>query len=182
MLRGYCTAGDDLGNRERQVPAKPVVMLLAVNSPSAPPDRDLPCPAMPLRSTPMSVPQVSSSLYRWLVPYWADLHRQSAFFPNLAPELQAQQLAAALEADHPATAQEIREWNATTRRAMLSVLDGMLHARQTARQETLWTMTRGTRQVECVVVYTSVGCDLRLLERGDIVRTQLFRDAWVLEG
>ena len=66
--------------------------------------------------------EISNSPHRWLLPFWAELKRR-AFFDHLAPELQAEALAAALEADYPAKAQEIRGWNFATRRAMLAVLD-----------------------------------------------------------
>src|SRR4051794_22378479 len=68
----------------------------------------------------MADPFISSDPNAWLRPYWQRLHQQQSFFANLAPELQANALADALAADHPNTAAEIREWNATTRRAMLA--------------------------------------------------------------
>jgi hypothetical protein len=65
---------------------------------------------------------VSTSPHAWLRPFWAELKRQT-IFNRLAPELQAAQLAAALDADYPAKAAEIRDRNFATRRAMLVVLD-----------------------------------------------------------
>jgi hypothetical protein len=65
---------------------------------------------------------VSTSPHAWLLPFWADLKRQP-FFARLAPELQSEAIAAALDADYPAKAAEIRDWNFATRRAMLAVLD-----------------------------------------------------------
>ena len=92
------------------------------------------------------------------------LHRQSAFFGNLAPELQARALAEAVEPDQPAKAAQIREWNPTTRRAMIAVLDQALQGRHADKQTELWRMKKGDREVTCVAVYTVVGLDLRLLE------------------
>lgn len=43
---------------------------------------------------------VSSNPHAWLYPFWSAMKRQP-FFDRLAPELQAEQLATALEADHP---------------------------------------------------------------------------------
>ena len=62
------------------------------------------------------MPDVHTTPHAWLIPFWTELKRQT-FFDKLAPELQFEALAFALEADHPAKAQEIREWNFATRRA-----------------------------------------------------------------
>jgi len=122
---------------------------------------------------------VSNNPYAWLLPYWSELKRQS-FFDHLAPELQAGALAAALEADYPVTAQEIREWNRATRLAMLAVLDMGLVARPATREVELWHVTKGQRHVRCVAVYMPGGVDLRLLEDGEMTRTELFTDILVL--
>src|SRR4051812_11788931 len=99
---------------------------------------------------------VSNNPHAWLLPYWSELKRQS-FFARLAPELQAGALAEALEADYPAKAREIREWNMTTRRAMLAVLEMALDARPATRETELWRVTKGRRYVRCVAVYTPGG-------------------------
>jgi hypothetical protein len=64
---------------------------------------------------------------------------------------------------------------------MLAVLDAYASEKQTAKQVELWRMRKGEREVCCVVVYTPVGTDLRLLERGEMLRTELIRDALLLE-
>src|SRR5580765_5719938 len=120
-------------------------------------------------------PFISSDPNAWLRSYWQRLHQQQSFFANLAPELQAKALADALAEDHPNQAAEIREWNATTRRAMIAVLDQALKERHADRQTELWRMTKGDRELTCVAVYTRVGLDLRLLEGGEILRTELSR-------
>lgn len=123
----------------------------------------------------MAEPFISSDPNAWLRPFWAELRKQP-FFDKLAPELQAGALAAALEDDYPAKAQEIREWNFATRRAMLAVLDQALVESHTAKETELWRMRKGEREVRCVVVYTAVGVDLRLVEGGEMLRTELFSD------
>ena len=95
---------------------------------------------------------VSSSPHAWLIPFWTELKRQ-AFFARLAPELQSEALALALEIDYPAKAQEIREWNFATRRAMLAGLDMLLTAGPTKRETELWRMQKGQREVRCVAVH-----------------------------
>ncbi|MGC4083665.1 MAG: hypothetical protein QM736_16545 [Vicinamibacterales bacterium] len=124
---------------------------------------------------------ISNSPHLWLVPFWAALKRQP-FFNHLAPELRAGALAAALEADYPAKAQEIREWNFATRRAMLAVLDEHLKTGAPARRIELWRMRKGEREVRCVAVYTSVGVDLRLLAPDGMVQTALCRDPMLVRN
>jgi hypothetical protein len=119
---------------------------------------------------------VSSNPHAWLSPFWAALKHQP-FFDRLALELQAEQLAAALEADYPTEAHEIRDWNATTRRAMLAVLEEGVRAGKASKEVELWRMQKGARQVTCVAVYVATGVDLRLLPAGEMLRTELFRDA-----
>lgn len=119
---------------------------------------------------------ISSDPNAWLRPYWAELHQQR-FFANLAPELQAQALARAVEQDYPARAQEIRGWNPVTRRAMIAVLDQALAERRTARTTELWRMRKQGQELRCIAVHTVVGLDLRLVGADDILRTQLCRDA-----
>ena len=58
--------------------------------------------------------------------------------------------------------------------------DQALRERHTAKQTELWRMRKGDREVRCVAVYISVGVDLRLLEGGDMLRTELLRDAYAL--
>jgi hypothetical protein len=119
--------------------------------------------------------EVSSNPHAWLCSFWSAL-KQQPFFDRLAPELQAEQLAAALESDYPAKAREIREWNAATRRAMLAVLDEGVRAGKSAKEVELWRMQKGEREVRCVAVYLPSGVDLRLIEGGELQRTELFRD------
>src|SRR4051794_17694465 len=127
-------------------------------------------------------PFISSDPNAFLRPYWAELHQQSPFFPNLAPELQAKALAEAVANDHPATAVAIREWNPATRRAMIAVLDQALKERHTARESELWRMRKGDRVLRCVSVYTAAGLDLRLFAGEEMFRTELCGSAPMLRA
>jgi len=77
---------------------------------------------------------------------------------------------------NPNQAAEIRAWNAATRRAMIAVLDQALREKHADNQVELWRMKKGHREVTCAALYTRVGLDLRLLERGEMLRTELFHD------
>ncbi len=123
------------------------------------------------------MPDVNTTPHAWLIPFWTALKRQT-FFDKLAPELQSEALALALEADHPAKAQEIREWNFATRRGMLAGLDMLMVDGPAKRETELWRMQKGQRVVCCTAVYLPVGVDLRLLEGADMLRTELFRDTY----
>jgi len=90
-----------------------------------------------------SDPVFTSSDLNALRPYWARLHQQSSFFANLAPELQVNALADAVEQDHPATAAAIRQWIAATRRAMVAALDQAGRERPRRREAVLWWCRKG---------------------------------------
>jgi hypothetical protein len=65
---------------------------------------------------------------------------------------------------------------------MLAVLDQALKERHTATTTELWRMRKGERRLTCVAVYTAVGLDLRLLEAGEMLRTELCENAPRLQG
>ena len=65
---------------------------------------------------------------------------------------------------------------------MLAVLDQALREKHADKQTTLWRVKKGERELECVAVYVATGLDLRLLERGEMLRTELCRDAFWLEA
>ena len=48
--------------------------------------------------------------------------------------------------------------------------------RHTAKEIELWMTTTGGRERRCLAVYVPSGIDLRLLEDGEIIRTELFHD------
>jgi hypothetical protein len=59
---------------------------------------------------------------------------------------------------------------------MLAMPDMLLTEKHTARELELWRMLRGEREVRCVAVYLPLGVDLRLIENGEVQRTQLAAD------
>jgi len=65
---------------------------------------------------------------------------------------------------------------------MIAVLDQALKERHADRQTELWRMTNGSREVTCAAVYTRVGPDLRLLEGGEMLRTELFQFGHALQA
>lgn len=129
----------------------------------------------------MDDPFISSDAHAWLRPIWADL-TQDPSFDLLTPAYQALVLAAIIAPDYPAKAQEIREWNAATRRAMLASLDMAVLEGHTARETEVWRARQGNREVRCVAVYLPTGLDLRLLDGGEMLRTVLCGDPWSLKA
>ena len=123
----------------------------------------------------MTAPFTSSDPVTWLRPFWADLNRQP-FFANLAPELQVEQLATAVEQNYPAEAAEIRAWSPVAARTMLASLAQALLNRRPARSTDLWSMKKGASEARCVAVYTTIGVDLRLLQDGEMLWAELRRD------
>jgi len=117
-----------------------------------------------------------------LLPHWATLKKQT-FFDRLAPELQAQQLADAVEPAQPAAAREIREWTPSRRRTVLTLLDSYLRRGLTQPQRMIWTARKGERrEVACFAVSLSFGTELRLVERGETLRTEWLSDECMASG
>lgn len=116
-----------------------------------------------------------------LLPHWATLKRRT-FFDRLAPELQANALADALEASHPAEAREVREWTPPTRRTVLARLDSGLRAGPSRPQRVLWVAQKGERrEVRCVAVVMPFGTELRLMEGADLLRSELLREPYLVD-
>ena len=65
---------------------------------------------------------------------------------------------------------------------MLAGLDMLLTVGPTKRETELWRMQKGQRVVCCTAVYLPLGVDLRLLDCGDMLRTELFRDSYALSA
>lgn len=115
-----------------------------------------------------------------LLPHWAALKRQT-FFDRLAPELQARALADALASSHPDEAREVREWTPPTRRTLLARLDSCLRPGHVRPQRLVWTARKGERrEVVCVAVSLSYGTELRLMEQGEMLRSELLRDEFLV--
>jgi hypothetical protein len=120
---------------------------------------------------------LSSDAHAWLYPFYAALKRDQGF-DRLAPVLQAKALADAVQADYPAKAQEIRDWDYGTAIAMLTWLDTVTRTRPRHRETELWRVQKANRELRCVAVHLPHGIDLRLLEGADFQRTQLLPDKW----
>ena len=117
-----------------------------------------------------------------LLPHWATL-KQRTFFDRLAPELQATALADALETSHPAEAREVREWTPPTRRTILARLDNGLRAGPARPQRVLWTAQKGERrELQCVALLLPFGTELRLLERAELLRSELLREVYLVDA
>lgn len=119
---------------------------------------------------------LSSDPHAWLRTYWARLHHQQQFFPNLAPELKLAALAEAVEADYPVRAAEIRAWTPVATRAVLASLDRGLAARRTSRDVVLWSADGPAGAIRCIARYLPTGIDLRLSVNRQLLRTHLFAD------
>ena len=61
--------------------------------------------------------------------------------------------------------------------AMLAVLDMGLTAGPAKRETELWRMRNGQREVRRIAVHLAIGVDLRLLERSEMIRTELIKNA-----
>lgn len=118
---------------------------------------------------------VSASHYAWLAAYYSAL-RNTGVLEVLAPPGRAEALAAAIEADYPTKAQEIRQWNRATREAMLGVLDDLTINGSVQRETYLWQAMKGDRTLYCVAVQLPQGIDLRLLAEELPERTMLISD------
>lgn len=115
-----------------------------------------------------------------LLPHWASLKRQT-FFDRLAPELQAEALAEALERSHPAEAREVREWTPPTRRTVLARLDACLRPGSARPQRAVWSVRKGERrELVCLAVSLPFGTELRLVEQGEMLRSELLREGFLV--
>jgi hypothetical protein len=112
----------------------------------------------------------------WLYPYYVALKR----FDRLARVLQAKALADAVQADHPAKATEIRDWNHATAIAMLTWLDTVMRTRPRHRESKLWRMRKNDREYRCVAVYLPTGIDVRF-QGDEMRRTRLVPDKWLAQ-
>lgn len=112
--------------------------------------------------------------------YWEGLLRRSPDLPNLAPELQAEALADAMEAEHPKKAAIIRDWNPFRRGAKLAMLMTAPCNEPLDAFKELWRLRSSDREVRCIAMYVSNGVDLRLLRGGVKLRAELFVDVPLL--
>lgn len=71
---------------------------------------------------------------------------------------------------------QLRRASPAAQSALLAHLAMMEAQRPMDPSEELWCVSNGTRCLVCVAVYLPHGIALRLLENGDIRRTELLRD------
>jgi hypothetical protein len=116
----------------------------------------------------------------WLYPYYAAQKRDQGR-DRLAPVLQAKALADAVQADYPAKAAAIRDWNHATAVAVLTWLDTVTRTRPRHREAELWWMRQGERECRCVAVHLPTGIDVRFFEGDEMRRTRLVPDKWLAE-
>jgi hypothetical protein len=118
----------------------------------------------------------SSNPHAWLRPIFAQLQAHPAF-RHFAPTQQFEQLALALERDHPAKAATMREWSPAAQNGLLLHLASSVEQDGTAQTVELWRVRKGERELRCDARYLPNGIDMRLFEGDDFRRTQLVKDA-----
>lgn len=96
-------------------------------------------------------------------------------FEQLAPVTKFKRLMEAAAGVSESGAALLRRASPAAQSALLSHLMAMEAQRPLDRNEELWRVRKGSRQLVCVAVHMSHGVDLRLLEDGDIRRTRLHR-------
>jgi hypothetical protein len=82
--------------------------------------------------------------------------------------------AVAQQSEHQAAL--MREYSQPARAALIAHLANVESQRPGPRQVELWAMRKGERRLSCIAVHPANGVDMRLLEGGDIRRTQLVKD------
>jgi len=105
-------------------------------------------------------------------PYYEAVASREGF-SHLAPSHQFELLVEAIGKDYPAKAALMREWNAASQRATLSVFANVVYSTPAARELELWRVSKERRELRCVAVYMTTGIDLRLMEGDDSGRTQV---------
>lgn len=70
----------------------------------------------------------------------------------------------------------MRAYTPAARVALLGHLSKAEQERPGPRQVDLWVLNRGERTLTCVALYLPHGVDVRLLEDGEVRRTQLVGD------
>jgi hypothetical protein len=124
---------------------------------------------------------LSSDPHAWLRLYFEQLRQDDPQFARLAPSLQFEALCAAVRSDQPGRAESMRDWSVAARHALLKWLADVVAERKATRDERLWSISRGSRRLDCLAVYLPSGIDLRLMEGAEFRSTMLFRDAPTLK-
>ena len=94
----------------------------------------------------------------------------------LATETQFAMLVEAVAEQFEHHAAMMRDYTPAARAALLGHLRKVEEQRPGAREVELWTARKGERTLSCVAIYLATGVDVRLLEDGDMRRTQLVKD------
>jgi hypothetical protein len=118
---------------------------------------------------------VSSDPHAFLRPLYSRLAAVRDFH-RLAGPLQFDRLveAAAEVSEHHAVL--MREWTTPAKAAILRHLAKAESLRPGAKHVELWRLKKGDRELLFFAVYLPVGVDLRVLEAGDMRKTQLVQD------
>jgi len=118
---------------------------------------------------------VSSDPHAWLRPIYRQLAADRSF-ALISAETQFTLLVEAATAQSEHRAAQLREFNHTTRVALLGHLAKLEQQRPGPRQVEMWTAQKGARTLSCVALYLAHGVDVRLLEGEELRRTQLVKD------
>ena len=118
---------------------------------------------------------VSSDPHALLRPLYRQLADDRAF-SLLSTETQFQRLVDAVAQQSEHRAALMREYTPAARAALLGHLRKAEEQRPGAREVELWAARKASRTLCCVATYLATGVDVRLLEDGDMRRTQLVGD------
>ena len=124
----------------------------------------------------LSAMSISSDPHAWMRPIFAKLQAHPAF-RHFAPAHQFEQLAQAVEQEHPAKAATMREWSPAAQNGLLLHLASCVEQHAVAQSVELWRVHKGDRELRCEAYYLPTGIDVRLMEGTDFRRTQLVRDS-----
>ena len=115
---------------------------------------------------------VSSDPHAFLRPIYRQL-AGDRIFALISTETQFALLTDAVAQQSEHRAAQMREYSPAARAALLGHLRKAEELRPGAREVELWAAQKGDRTLSCVAVYLATGVDMRLLEDGEMRRTQL---------
>jgi len=101
---------------------------------------------------------------------------QDRAFALVPTETQFAKLVEAVAEQSEHHAAVMRDYTPAARAALLGHLRKAAEQRPGAREVELWAARKGTRTLSCVATYLATGVDVRLLEDGEMRRTQLVID------
>lgn len=118
---------------------------------------------------------VSSDRHAYLRPLFRELTRDPSF-AMISAETQFTLLAAAVARQSEMQAAHLREYLFHARMALPGHLATLEAQRPGPKQVTLWSAAKAQWRLECVALCLTHGIDVRLLEDGEVRRTQLVKD------